>query len=627
MMLKRCLVLIFTALLILVNISNPVMALEAFEITAFDVVMDVQSDNSYEITETIDVEFSEQRHGIIRSIPLKTYRGAPAAITQIKVSGHKYSTGKNSGDLNIKIGDEDEYAGDKESYTISYVYGIGDDGLRDMDELYFNLIGTDWDCPISNITFTIKMPKRFDDEKLNFTYGKKGSTKNDAVSYIVEGRTITGKLNGSLGPNEALTIALPLPQGYFEDAKPINDGFIDRFGWMLSTLAGIGGILIWISLGKKKQSFPTVEFYPPQGTTSADVGFLIDGRVDPFDITSLIIYWADKGYLSITEYNTKKLFGTKKGFLLTKLREMGDEVKPYERKMFSEMFLYGNGTQVYTAELSNRFYRTADEVKYFIENDFEGDPETRIFDKKNALCKLLLWVMMVLAVFPILIVCVDRVLNADSTGQSLIISLIFSVLISASLYAIMYNITNWKSLPKKGRINQVFIAFIFTLLSIGLSIYLAVESGILICMIIAIVSAIILAFLSCRCNKRTSIGTWYEERLVGFREFLKATELDRIKLLVNDNPQYFYNVLPFAMVLGVTDKWAKNFDNIMVSPPNWYFAATPSMFNASGFAINLEQSLRGISSDISSRPSSSSGGSSDGGNAGGGSGGGGGSSW
>ncbi len=624
---KRWLILIFLVSILHIIGLNPATALEAFEINAFDILIEVQSDNSYEITETINVEFLEQRHGIIRSIPLKTYRGAPAAITKIKVSGHKYSTGKDSGDLNIKIGDKDEYAGDREIYIISYVYTIGDDGLRDMDELYFNLIGTDWDCPISNITFTIKMPSRFDAGKLNFTYGKKGSTKNDAVSYIVEGRTIIGKLEGFLGPNEALTVALPLPQGYFEDAKPINDGFIDRFGWMLSALAGIAGILIWISLGKKKQSFPTVEFYPPLGTTSADVGFLIDGHVDPFDITSLIIYWADKGYLSIAEYNTKKLFGTKKSFLLTKLREMGEEAKPYERKMFSEMFYYGNGTQVYTEELANRFYRTADEVKSYIKNGFEGDPETRIFDKKNRLCQWLLWLMMVLTVFPILVVCVDRVLNADSTGKSLLISLIFSVLITASLYAIMYNITNWKSLPKKGRIKQAFTAFMFTLFSVGLSIYLAIESGIFIYMIIAIACATILAALSCRCKKRTSIGTWYEERLVGFKEFLRATELDRIKLLVNDNPQYFYNILPFAMVLGVTDKWAKNFDNIMISPPQWYFTATPGMFNASGFAINLEQSLRGISSDISARPSSSSGGSSDGGSAGGGSGGGGGSSW
>jgi uncharacterized membrane protein len=83
--------------------------------------------------------------------------------------------------------------------------------------------------------------------------------------------------------------------------------------------------------------------------------------------------------------------------------------------------------------------------------------------------------MMVLTVFSVLEVCVDRVLNADSTVQLLIISLMLSVLITASLYAIIYNITNWESIPRKGRLKQVFTAFMFTLFSIGISLYLAIE--------------------------------------------------------------------------------------------------------------------------------------------------------
>ena len=42
MKLIRCFLLIFMALFIFVNMSNSGMALEAFEITAFDIVMDVQ---------------------------------------------------------------------------------------------------------------------------------------------------------------------------------------------------------------------------------------------------------------------------------------------------------------------------------------------------------------------------------------------------------------------------------------------------------------------------------------------------------------------------------------------------------------------------------------------------------
>ena len=33
------------------------------------------------------------------------------------------------------------------------------------------------------------------------------------------------------------------------------------------------------------------------------------------------IYWADKGYLTITEHVVKKTFGTKKSFIFTKLKD------------------------------------------------------------------------------------------------------------------------------------------------------------------------------------------------------------------------------------------------------------------------------------------------------------------
>ena len=78
------------------------------------------------------------------------------------------------------------------------------------------------------------------------------------------------------------------------------------------------------------------------------------------------------------------------------------------------------------------------------------------------------------------------------------------------------------------------------------------------------------------------------------------------------------------MALGVTNKWAKNFDNIMIQPPDWYHAATvQSGFSAVRFANDLENGMKGVSASMLSRPSSDSGGSSGGGSSGGG----GGSSW
>ena len=58
-----------------------------------------------------------------------------------------------------------------------------DDHLKDYDELYYNIIGSEWDTVIGNITFTITMPKDFDSSKLGFSSGSTGSTDNSNIKY------------------------------------------------------------------------------------------------------------------------------------------------------------------------------------------------------------------------------------------------------------------------------------------------------------------------------------------------------------------------------------------------------------------------------------------------------------
>jgi uncharacterized membrane protein len=128
------------------------------------------------------------------------------------------------------------------------------------------------------------------------------------------------------------------------------------------------------------------------------------------------------------------------------------------------------------------------------------------------------------------------------------------------------------------------------------------------------------------------LGLKYLERLTGFKTFLESAERDKIDMLANENPQYFYNVLPYTMTLGVTDTWMQKFEHIGFRPPDWYDRSdSAEAFSSSSFASNITTDLSRFSRSVdSSRPSYSSddsGGSSDGGSSGGGSGGGSGSSW
>ena len=186
---------IFTLTILLITPSF-VFAREAFTIDTYDVNINVKEDNSYEITETINADFgNNKRHGLYRNIPIITsatrnINGKNKKTTQlakvkdVSVENNKFSESYELDNYVIKIGDKDKYVTGKQKYIIKYTYILGDDGISAFDDIYYNLIGNDWDTTIDKVNFTINMPKDFDKNLINFTSGAYGNTKNN-VDYVV----------------------------------------------------------------------------------------------------------------------------------------------------------------------------------------------------------------------------------------------------------------------------------------------------------------------------------------------------------------------------------------------------------------------------------------------------------
>ena len=134
---------------------------------------------------------------------------------------------------------------------------------------------------------------------------------------------------------------------------------------------------------------------------------------------------------------------------------------------------------------------------------------------------------------------------------------------------------------------------------------------------------------------RFSVNTDYRVqmmgRLLGFREFIQTAEKPRLEQLQADDPQYFYRILPYAMVFGLSGKWANLFRDVEMERPSWYNSVRP--LTGYDFTRSMTNSLYTASNSaittISHSSSSSGGGGSfsGGGFSGGGGGGGGGGSW
>lgn len=90
-----------------------------------------------------------------------------------------------------------------------------------------------------------------------------------------------------------------------------------------------------------------------------------------------------------------------------------------------------------------------------------------------------------------------------------------------------------------------------------------------------------------------------------------------------EHPTYFYDILPYTYVLGVSDKWIKKFEAISLAAPSWY--DSPSDFSIDTFDSFVNSTMSSAQSVMSSNSTSSS--DSGGGSSCGGSGGGGGGSW
>ena len=610
-----------------------------YVIDKYDINIIVNENNTFEITENITAYFNVPKHGIFRTIPLKntitrldgSKSNNRAQISNLSINS-EYSTSRQNGNYKIQIGSKNETLTGKQNYTIKYTYNIGKDPVKDYDELYYNLIGTDWDTVIGNVSFTITMPKNFDSSKLGFSSGSKGSTENSNVNFIVNGNTITGNYNGILAPGKALTVRCELPEGYFVGAGFTTSPMIYLM-FIIPILGLIISFLLWCKFGRDNQVVETVEFYPPQGFNSLEIGFLYKGKADNRDVTSLLIYLANKGYIKISETEEKSLFSKIQGFKIAKLKEYdGNNVnekifldglfkkKPKLKELLTENEISTESyvNEVTSIDLYDNFYIT---MKRILANINNKENKNKIFEKSTSGKSIIIILLMIISV-----VTTIAIPTMEYAGFGELVLTLFL----CAFYIPFFAVGIFAKLPLLFRVFwlgfTIFHSFFF-FSSLPIAEAITTDLIYLLGFIVGLVCLIGMIVCFKLMPKRTPYGNEILGKLRGFKNFLETVEKEKLEAMVMQNPSYFYDILPYTYVLGVSDKWIKKFETISIQEPTWY--DSPTAFNIVSFGTFMNSTMVSAQSAMSSSPSSSSSGgsSSGGGSSGGGSGGGGGGSW
>ena len=612
-------------------LAVPAHAASNFIIEDYDIEMQVSEDDTYLITETIDVHFTASSHGIYRVIPYKTTLDRDGQLDTFygrvrdfrMLSGDKVSEEKGEDAYYFRIGDPNKYAAEDTTYQFSYVFDMRGDHLRGADEVYYNLVGTSWEAKsIEKVHFRVTFPKAIDPANV----GVKTGDQLD-VPFEAEGdRVITCSTSeNTLG---GLTIRAVLPQGYFTKEA-------SRSGLLLFILSAIlicaaaWGFLAWRRYGRDPEIVETEEFYPPEGLSAPEVGYLDAGEISGEHITSLLLTLADKGYLQINETEGKKgILKHKSSYDIIQLKEYDGESEDEEIFMDG---LFEAGDFVQMDQLKNSFYKTVNEIRDAIKERYEE----RLFDKKANRFGLALRIIGFLGMVALFVI--SKIINGSPfiVGNGDFITYIVIDIFTVALPLIgFFGITSWINKPKKnaGKFVLGFIGWaLMILVGLGLALLFdTIMTGQFIPYLIGMGMIFVLFLLGALCERRTDEYTELLGKIRGYKRFLQLAEKDRMEMLAEQDPGYYYRNLAFAFALGVTAVYAKRFAEMAKEPPQWYTG--PGIYTGSGGAfdsVSLMDSVNGmmksVSSTMTSSPSDSGGGGSFSG--GGGAGGGGGGSW
>lgn len=529
---------------------------EDYVVDEYNINIVVNENNSFDVVEKMNVYFNKSKHGLIIGLPITGSFFKPdgssikyiAKVSNIDVND-KFEKYRRDENQYIKIGDSKRTITGEKGYTIKYRYSIGRDKLTDVDQLYYNIVSSKHEAPYGSVTFSITMPKDFDESKLGFSAGAKGTEDSLKIRYSVEGNKITGFYDGVLQQDEALTVRCELPEGYFVAADLTEDLVSYLIIGISVIFLIISALIAFFSLSKRPGPLvEPVEFYPPENLNSLDIAYFYKGgELESGDATSLLVYLANKGYIKISQESDDD-----QNFKITKVKEY-DGGNESERLFFEGLFESGKNDVDYY-DLYDKFYKTVNSVCVEVDktNYF------KIF-KKFVLTKFNSIIFMAAAIT--MVIAGLNIYSCWGNYGYVVVGVAF-MLISLFIKSKKFNL--------KYRIMVFLLAWGIA----GFALYygsLYYDTTYFIANCDSFVCVVVMIVCSALLPKRTEYGYTMLGRIKGFRNFLVTAEKDKLEALVMDDLQYFYNILPYTYVLGVSTKWIEQFESIALKEPDWYY--------------------------------------------------------
>jgi uncharacterized membrane protein len=567
-------------------------AAEAWTITDFRAAIHIQQSGDLDITETIQVDFGTlQKHGIFRDIPVvydynqksnRVYRVDVRSVTDAQGRPWKYTTSEQGPFLQVKIGDANQTVSGPQTYSIRYRVGHALNAFSDHDELYWNVNGGDWPVPMSHVVASVSLPASGVTGATCFE-GPSGSTEPCRHTQTASGATY--ETTRSLGVGEQLTAVLGFQKGLVApptaalENKPreVADYFTVNPATVAASLLGVLlalGWMGWMWWHRGRDFAYTKAYYLNEDPGPEQIRplFRPEAIVAEYEPPAGLRP-AQLGLILDERADTKDVTATMvdlavRGYL--RIEEHGKkDWKIVKTRMDSE------GLLPYEASIFDGLFR--DRRTEVLISDLKDHFRSTLNRAEDSLYK-------------------DAAKRKWFTGN-----------------------------PESVRIVWIAAGIGLAVVGAGVTFVLGALFGGGLVGLPVVMAGLLLAIGSGFMPRRTGLGRAILQRTLGFRLYMNAAEKQQQRFAEREN--IFTEYLPYAIVFGCVQRWAKAFKDIDTTKATsgWYVGNAP--FNALVFSSNLETFSGQVGSAITSTPGSRGSSGFSGGSSGGGGGGGGGGSW
>jgi uncharacterized membrane protein YgcG len=567
----------------------------------YDVAIQIERDDAIVLRETIDYDFGTgQRHGIFRDIPTtlryddshdRTYPLDVVSVTGSPGTPVQYETeDARAGTTRIRIGDPDRTITGRHTYIITYRIRRALNGFPDHDELYWNAIGPDWSVPIQQAKVTVSAPGPIN--RIACYAGPAGSSLACGKRALKGG--VASFAQASLDPYDAFTVVVGIPKGIVaEPASILTERWTLGRAFTVTPLT-VGGSLLLAALvvgGFGRMVWWTGRDRRYRGS---QVDVLMGAPAETPEQAVPVFEGDASGPVEFAPP-----LGLRPGQIGTLVDEVANPLD----------------VTASVIDLAVRKYLVIEEIP---KKGWFGKPDWKLTKLKDPDRELLEYERELLD-------------GLFEDGQEVELSGLRTAFVShrprvqEALYRDAVGQGWFAGRPDRirGRWTAVGIG---VLVAGAVLEFAAVRWTRLALLPLAVILAGLLLMVGARwMPRRTATGTGLVRRVRGFRTVIATAETNMARFAEKEN--LFTRYLPYAIVFGLTEKWARAFE-VLGEPPadtSWYLSSNAFAYGA--FSEAMDGFTVTTAGTIASTPSGSGGSGFGGGSGGGGGGGGGGGSW